>query len=404
MSTVTGLISVAEALAKIEAHRPIPGTERVALENALGRHLAAPVIAQRTHPPDAMSAMDGYAVRLDDVREADIRLRVIGEAPAGRPFTGTVEAGQAVCIFTGSVIPDGANHVVIQENATREGDHIVSHQAYHEPSHIRAAGIDFREGDVLISADERIRSVHLSVIAASNHASVAVRQQLNVGLISNGDELRPPGSELGPGEIINSNPYTLGALIKEWGANPIHLGIAGDRIDDIIACIESHPDIDVFVPIGGASVGDHDHMQSAFANRQFNPVFSKIAVRPGKPTWFSKAENAVVLGLPGNPASALVCAHLFLAPLLGISWQERLSSGRMTKSVEENGPREHFIRSQAQLTTDGRIEIVPYHNQDSSLLHPFLSCNALLRRQTGAPALEAGTQAEVLLIGPLATA
>lgn len=404
MSGAKGLISVAEALAQIEAHRPITGTEDVALDDAFGHHLAVSVIAQRTHPPDAMSAMDGYAVRLEDVGEANIRLGVIGEAPAGRPFVGTVQAGQAVRIFTGSVIPDGANHVVIQENATRDGDHIISHQAYQEPSHIRAAGIDFKEGDTLISADQRIRSVHLSVIAASNHSSVTVRKQLNVGLISNGDELRPPGSELGPGEIINSNPYTLGALIKEWGANPIHLGIAGDRLEDIIACIESHPEIDVFVPIGGASVGDHDHMQSAFAAKQFDPVFSKIAVRPGKPTWFSKAENAVVLGLPGNPASALVCAHLFLAPLLGISWQERLSTGRMMKSVEENGPREHFIRSQAQFTTDGSIEIVPYHNQDSSLLHPFLSCNALLRRQPGAPALEDGAPAEVLLIGPLASA
>jgi molybdopterin molybdotransferase len=401
MSAPNGLISVTDALSKIEAHRPSRETETVALEAALGRQLSAPIIAQRTHPPEAMSAMDGYAVRLEDVREANARLLIIGEAPAGSPFERDLRAGEAVRIFTGSVIPNGADHVVIQENVIREDAHIIVSDAYQSSSHIRPAGIDFKQGDLLIPAEERLRPVHLSVIAASNHASISAYRQLNVGLISNGDELRPPGSKLGPGEIINSNPYTLAALIREWGGNPVHLGIAGDCIEDIFTRIDSNPEIDVFVPVGGASVGDHDHMQSAFGARGFATVFSKIAVRPGKPTWFSKSEDSVVLGLPGNPASALVCAHLFLAPLMGVSWSERLTVGKLTTAISENGPREHFVRSRATLGADGTISIAPYRNQDSSLLHPFLSCNTLLRREPGASALAEGAQAEVLLIGAL---
>ncbi|MEL6414960.1 MAG: molybdopterin molybdotransferase MoeA, partial [Pseudomonadota bacterium] len=335
------MTSVSEALSLIQAHRPKPKREPVKIEHALGRRLAAPVVAQRTHPPAAMSAMDGYAVRLADVRNSDAHLRLIGEAPAGSPFEGSVEPGDAVRIFTGSVIPDGADTVIIQENVTRDGDEVISVQAYDAPAHIRAAGLDFKSADILIEAGTRLNAEHLSIAAASNNATVLVETRLRVGLLANGDELRPPGSDLQPGEIINSNPFGLSALVERWGGDAVDLGIARDSVETIETIIQKANDIDVFVPIGGASVGDHDHMRAAFQNSGFTPVFEKIAVRPGKPTWFSQSESALVLGLPGNPASAMVCAHLFLSQLVGHDWSNAMLRGTLVKDISANGPREH---------------------------------------------------------------
>ena len=398
---MSGLINVSEAIALIQANRPFPESETVPIEQALGRRLAEPVIAQRTHPPAAMSAMDGYAVKLNDVRQANAELRVIGEAPAGRPFEDAVKSGEAVRIFTGSVIPDGADTVVIQENVAREGDKVTSLQAYAKPAHIRAAGLDFATDDVLIDAGTRLRAEHLSAAAASNNSVVHVEKRLRVGLLANGDELRPPGSNLKPGEIINSNPYALTALVEGWGGDAVDLGIAGDSVEAIESVLERAKDVDVFVPVGGASVGDHDHMRTAFENRGFEPVFEKIAVRPGKPTWFSKSKDALVLGLPGNPASAMVCAHLFLSQLLGHEWRKSLVRGKLMSDISANGPREHFMRARLSWDEDGSFEVDPLLNQDSSLLRPFLTCNVLLRRQPNAPALSAGTNAEALLIGSI---
>ena len=398
---MSGLINVSEAIALIQANRPYPESETVPIEQALGRRLAEPVIAQRTHPPAAMSAMDGYAVKLNDVRQANAELRVIGEAPAGRPFEDAVKSGEAVRIFTGSVIPDGADTVVIQENVAREGDKVTSLQAYAKPAHIRAAGLDFATDDVLIDAGTRLRAEHLSAAAASNNSVVHVEKRLRVGLLANGDELRPPGSNLKTGEIINSNPYALPALVEGWGGDAVDLGIAGDSVEAIESVLERAKDVDVFVPVGGASVGDHDHMRTAFENRGFEPVFEKIAVRPGKPTWFSKSKDALVLGLPGNPASAMVCAHLFLSQLLGHEWRKSLVRGKLMSDISANGPREHFMRARLSWDEDGSFEVDPLINQDSSLLRPFLTCNVLLRRQPNAPALSAGTNAEALLIGSI---
>ncbi|MHA7901097.1 MAG: molybdopterin molybdotransferase MoeA [Henriciella sp.] len=398
---MSSLIRVADALALIETVKPDPGQETVDLTLALGRTLAAPVFAKRTHPPAPMSAMDGYAVRLADVQSPNTRLRVIGEAPAGAPFSGSLSAGEAVRLFTGSVIPDGADHVLIQENVTREGDEIVCSDSYDRSAHIRVAGLDFETGETLIAKDTVLTPAHLSMIAASNNSRVEVKRKLRVGLIANGDELKSPGSDLAPGEIINSNPFGLAGLIKSWGAQPIDLGIAGDSEEAIHRALDNSIDIDIFVPIGGASVGDHDHMQAAFRARGYQPVFSKIAVRPGKPTWLSRSKSKCVLGLPGNPASALVCAHLFLAPLLGRPWADRQIRVRLESNIPKNGPREHFMRAAATIAEDGTLLLTPAANQDSSLLHPFLSCNALLRREPNADALSQGAQTDALLIGSL---
>ncbi|GAB5455086.1 MAG: molybdopterin molybdotransferase MoeA [Henriciella sp.] len=359
------------------------------------------MIAQRTHPPAAMSAMDGYAVRLEDVRAANARLQLIGEAPAGRPFEGAVGPREAVRIFTGSVIPDGADTVIIQENVAREGDEVISLQAYEASAHIRVAGLDFKTADVLIEAGTRLEAEHLSVAAASNNPTVTVEKRLRVGLLANGDELRLPGSDLGPGEIINSNPFSLKALVERWGGEAVDIGIARDSVDAIEAIISNAHDVDIFVPIGGASVGDHDHMRTAFENQGFKSIFEKIAVRPGKPTWFSKSNDALVLGLPGNPASAMVCAHLFLSQLVGHDWSRSLVKGQIAQDVPANGPREHFMRARLKVSDKGGFVIDPTINQDSSLLRPFLSCNALLRREPNAPALATGALVEALVIGSL---
>ena len=398
---MSGLISVDEALALISDHRPATSVRTVPLKDALGERLAAPVMALRTQPPQAVSAMDGYAVRLSDVGEPNARLQIIGAAPAGHPFEGQVSAGEVVRVFTGSVIPEGADHVVIQEDTERDGDQLISLEGQSVSKHIRAAGIDFSEGDTLIEKDTVLSPLHLAMAAASNNATLTVHSRLKVGLLSNGDELKPPGSDLKPGEIINSNPYGLSGLIEAWGGEAVDLGIASDSVEAIHALMDQHSDIDVYVPIGGASVGDHDHMRGAFRARGFEPIFEKIAVRPGKPTWFSKSENALVLGLPGNPASAMVCAHLFLAPLLGAAGSKRQIKGRLTREIRDNGPREHFMRARAELSADGIIDVTPAASQDSSLLHPFLACNALLRRRPSSAGEQTGAIVDAVLIGDL---
>lgn len=397
---MTALIRVEQAVNLLRANRLPAAEERISIEDALGRRLAAPIIAQVSRPPAAMSAMDGYAVRLDDVRSEGARLKVIGEAPAGRPFNAPVRTGTAVRIFTGSVVPNGADHIVIQENATRDGDDVISMQAYDAPRHIRAAGLDFVEDDILVESGTVLEPAHLAVAAASNNAAVKVERRQRVGMLSNGDELRPPGTTLAAGEIINSNPYGLAGLIGSWGGEAVYLGTAADSVQSIQAHIDA-ADVDIFVPIGGASVGDHDHMHAAFTEKGFAPIFQKVAVRPGKPTWFSKTDNTLALGLPGNPASAMVCAMLFLAPLLGADWRSNMVSARLRGSVGSNGPREHFMRAHLYLSDDGVLEVDPAPNQDSSLIRTFLRSNALIRRLPSDQALNIDDTVQVLPISPV---
>ena len=395
---MSGLISVEQAVGLLRSTRLPINTERVSIEHALGRRLAHPVIAQTTQPPSAMSAMDGYAVRLEDVGVPGARLKLIGEAPAGRPFDGRVRKGTSVRIFTGSVVPDGADHIVIQENTERDGDEVISLQSYDQSRHIRAAGLDFVEDDILVEAGTVLAPGHLAAAAASNNAAVQVETRLRVGMLPNGDELRRPGSDLAPGEIINSNPLGLAGLIQAWGGEAIDLGVAADSKESIKAHIEA-ADVDILLPIGGASVGDYDHMHAAVSDAGFNPVFQKVAVRPGKPVWFSKTNNVLALGLPGNPASAIVCAHLFLAPLLGVDWRTALVTAKLVGEIGENGPREHFMRARIEINDDGELEIDPAPNQDSSLLRTFVTCNALIRRLPNDAARLAGHKVRALPIG-----
>tara|TARA_R110000803_G_scaffold114037_1_gene182464 strand:+ start:1939 stop:3138 length:1200 start_codon:yes stop_codon:yes gene_type:complete len=398
---MSGLISVDEALALLAEHGLGLPAQTVPLAAALGARLAVPVNAKVSRPPASVSAMDGYAVRLSDVGAPGARLRVIGDAPAGRPFEGVVGKGEALRVFTGSVIPDGADHVVIQEEADRNGDTLVCHKAYDEAQFVRAVGIDFAQGDELLSAGALVSPAGLSIAAAANHGTLRIYRRPRVGILANGDELREPGSPLEPGQIVNSNPEGLGALIRQWGGEPVDLGVADDTMDSIRAKIDAAPDVDIFLPVGGASVGDHDLMRPAFADAGFMPVFEKVAVKPGKPTWFSMRGDQRVLGLPGNPASAFVCAHLFLRPSIEVGIRRALISARSVGALPGPGRRETYLRAHVHADADGMLKVEAAANQDSSLIRPFLTANALIRRLADAPPAAAGDLVEVLMIAPL---
>ncbi|MEO0884163.1 MAG: molybdopterin molybdotransferase MoeA [Pseudomonadota bacterium] len=395
---MTTLISVDEAIALILEHRPQMPAETVRLDDALGRTLASPVEARLTQPPAPLSAMDGYAVRLADVSEPGAQLTVIGESPAGRPFEGPVSAGEAVRIFTGGYVPEGADHIVIQETASRDGDTITCADAHPTTRHIRAAGRDFSTGDVLIRAGTRLGPAEIAVAAAANHAELTVRQRPKVALITNGNELKPPGTDIRPGEIVSSNPYAIGALVKIWGGELLQTEHSADTVASIQNALSSASAADIIVPIGGASVGDHDHMRQAFDQAGFASVFQKIAVRPGKPTWFAKNGAQVVLGLPGNPASAYVCAHLFLKVLLGTVDGLKTQTARLTTPLAANGSRETFMRAHLVADEDGGLSVTPAADQDSSLLTPFLLRSVLIRQHTNAKATPKGAEVEIQLI------
>lgn len=394
---MSGLISVDDALALLASHAPGQAVEDLPIADCQGLRLAGDLIARVSRPPADASAMDGYAVRLEDVREAGAALTVIGEAPAGAPYAGSIGKGEAVRIFTGGEVPGGADHIVIQEDTSRDGDTVICTESYKSAEYVRPAGLDFSEGNVLLTRDTELGAVELALAAAGNISHLPVFRRLRVGILANGNELKPPGSKLGPGEIVNSNPVGLAALIRDWGGDPVDLGTAEDTLASISAHIENADDIDISLPVGGASVGDHDLMRPAFAEAGFTPIFEKVAVRPGKPTWFSMRGNARVLGLPGNPASAFVCAHLFLKPLV-TGRPHDFKRARLVSDLSSNGPREHFMRAAVRLDENGQLVAEPASNQDSSLISPFLSSGGLLRRKPNSPALGAGEHVDVLMI------
>lgn len=380
-------VTVDEALQHIHRARPAPGAETLPLDACLGRILRKPVIARTTLPPSAVSAMDGYAVRFADVQETGTRLTVIGEAPAGQPFECAIGPGEAVRIFTGGALPSGADHVLIQEHAVREDKRVTVSTPQSRPRHIRRKGLDFSAGDTVLHAGVTLGPAELAMAAAANHASLEVTIRPKVAIITSGSELRAPGSPLGPGDVVNSNATAIAALVRLWGGEPIDAGLAPDRIDAIREHVErSVRSCDIIVAIGGASVGDHDLMRAAFRELGAQMVFEKVAVRPGKPTWHARLGRTPVLGLPGNPATAYVCAHLFLAPMLDAGGgMPRLVKARITHDLPANGAREAYIRARLSGSVDGRT-VTALDQQDTALIHPFLEANCLIRRRPGDPA------------------
>lgn len=397
------LMPVSDALAAVLAGaEPLP-EEMISLDEAYHRVLARDVVARRTQPPQAMSAMDGYAVRAADAATIDSELTVIGEVAAGRPFEGTVGAGEAVRIFTGGVIPFGADAVVIQEDTVAAGKRITIKEAAIAGRHIRPAGVDFREGDVLLRKGSRLTERDLALAAGMNHPHLAVVRRPKVAILATGDELVMPGTTPGHGQIVYSNGYALHALARSEGAETIDLGIAADTLEATTAGIRRAREsgADVLITTGGASVGDHDLVQQALRDEGIAMAFWKIAMRPGKPMMHGRLGAMGVIGLPGNPVSSYVCAFLFMVPLIrALSGRSVIHHRReravLGRDVGANDQREDYLRAHLEERDDGTRVVVPVNHQDSSLLANLAAAQVLLVRAPFAPKAEASTACEVL--------
>jgi molybdopterin molybdotransferase len=397
------LMPVADALAAILSGAEPMGEEMVALDAAYHRILARDVAARRTQPPRAMSAMDGYALRAADAAHLTARLKVIGEVAAGRPFPRAVGAGEAVRIFTGGVIPGGADAVIIQEDTATDGDHITITEAAVAGRHIRKAGIDFREGDVLLPAGSRLGDRAVALAASMNHPELPVRRRPKVALLATGDELVMPGASPGPGQIVYSNGYALKALARSEGAETLDLGIAADTVAATTAGIRRARDAgaDILITTGGASVGEHDLVKSSLEAEGVTMAFWKIAMRPGKPMMHGRLGAMRVIGLPGNPVSSYVCAFLFLVPLirtlLGRTTVHHLKeTALLGRDLAANDQREDYLRARLEAREDGTLIATPVHHQDSSLLANLAAARALVIRPPFAPAAREGSVCEIL--------
>jgi len=402
------MLSVKEALERVTAPLSPVGKERVSIYEAQGRVLAEDAVSTLTHPPDPVSAMDGYAVRASDVASVPAKLRVIGESRAGQRFSGTASAGEAVRIFTGAVIPEGADAIVIQENTNRDGDTVEVTESVGKGRFIRAAGLDIREGDVLVHAGRRLTARDVALIASSNIAEVSVYRKPVVAILATGDELVMPGERIGPDQIVSSNSIALAGYIRTLGGEPKLLGIAKDNRESLGETLEGAEGCDMLVTIGGASVGDYDLVASELGERGLELDFHKIAMRPGKPLIFGRFGGIPMLGLPGNPVSVGVTACLFLTPALGVmsglgNVSPPIARARLGRDLGENDKREDYLR--AALTRNDRGELVatPVDRQDSSMFAVFTHADCLVKRAPHAGPLVAGAWVEVLRFpdGPL---
>ena len=394
---------VADALAVVLSGAEALPTETVALDAAYHRTLARDVAALRTQPPQAMSAMDGYAVRSADAASAGARLKVIGEIAAGRPFERVVGAGEAVRIFTGGVIPNGADAVVIQEETVVEDDRIAVTEAAVAGRHIRPAGVDFHQGDILITAGSRLSDRHLSLAAGMNHPNLPVHRRPKVALLATGDELVMPGQTPGPGQIVYSNGYALRALARAEGAEVVDLGVAADTLEATTSGIRRARDAgaDILVTTGGASVGDHDLVKLGLEAEGVAMAFWRIAMRPGKPMMHGRLGAMRVIGLPGNPVSSYVCGFLFLVPLIrklsGRSVvHHAIESALLGRNVAANDQRQDYLRARLEQRPDGSLIATQVDHQDSSLLANLAAARALVIRPPFALAAEAGTACDIL--------
>ncbi|MFO1080727.1 MAG: gephyrin-like molybdotransferase Glp [Reyranellaceae bacterium] len=400
------MLSVREAHARIvAAFSPLPA-ETIPVAQAAGRVLAVAPVARLTQPPSDLSAMDGYAVRAEDVPAAPATLTLVGQAPAGGSYDRALKPGETVRIFTGGPLPMGADSIVIQEDTSADGDRITILEAPRLGRHVRKAGLDFAIGDRPLAAGRALTSRDVALSAAMNHPWLSVHRKPRVAILSTGDELVMPGEPVGRNQIVSSSGIAVAALMRAWGAEPTLFDIARDDRTVIEASIAAGTQHDLLITLGGASVGDHDLVQDCLKAQGFAMDFWRIAMRPGKPLMFAARDRARVLGLPGNPVSTMVCALLFVKPAL-----ERLlgQSGdlvatvpaRLAHDVKQNDRREDYVRARLARAADGTLGVEAFPVQDSSMLSVLAAASALLVRPPHDPARRAGDVVQVIDLAAL---
>jgi molybdopterin molybdotransferase len=394
------LLSVRDAHARVIAAFDKLPAEMVSVADAAGRVLAQSPEARLTQPPADLSAMDGYAVRAEDVPAAPTTLKLVGQAPAGGSYDHALKPGETVRIFTGGPLPMGADAIVIQEDTKADGNQITILEAPRIGRHIRKAGLDFTAGDRPLATGRTLTTRDVALAAAMNLPWLSVHRKPHVAILSTGDELVMPGEPVGRNQIVSSSAIAVAALVRAWGGEPTLFDIARDDaklIQDRIAAGAQH---DLLITLGGASVGDHDLVQAALKAQGFTMDFWRIAMRPGKPLMFAAKDRARVLGLPGNPVSTMVCALLFLKPaidrMLGQSGDlVATESARLAVDVKANDTREDYVRSKLTRTADGLL-VEPHPVQDSSMLSVLAWSSGLLVRPAHDPARKAGDTVQVI--------
>lgn len=392
-------LSVDEAIACILDGVPALGPEQVGLFDAAGRTLAHDLAAALTNPPFDASSMDGYAVRAADLGASAPTLKVIGESAAGWPFAGSVRHGEAVRIFTGAAIPDGADTVVIQEVTSASGETVTILESPRKGANLRWRGDDFHEGDTVITAGTRLTPRHVLLAASAGHAMLATVRRPVVAILATGDELVEPSDRPMAGQIVASNTYGLAAMVAAAGGDPRPIGIARDDADDLALKFAEAADADVLVTTGGASVGDHDLVRPSLEAWGASLDFYKIAMRPGKPVFFGRKGATRVLGLPGNPLSVMIGGRVFLIPLIArlLGRRDTLAPvpARLAKPLPANGPREHYMRAVLD-TSEAHPQVTPLEGQDSAFVQALTMSNCLAVIPANSPALPEGTTVNVL--------
>lgn len=403
---MSNLLSVEAALARVLAGVSPSPTEHVPLADAHGRTLAGELVATRTQPPSDLSAMDGYALRHADLEDVSQPLRLVGESAAGRGYGGTVAAGETVRIFTGAPLPEGADTVLVQEQAEVRDGLIFARERPKIGKNIRRAGLDFAAGQIMLRPGRRLGPAELALAAAMNHARVPVARRPRVALLATGDELVAPGDALGPDQIVASNNIAIGAYVAAAGGEVVDLGIVPDRLEALEAAILRARDagVDVLVTLGGASVGDHDLVKPALARQGMSLDFWRIAMRPGKPLIHGRLGDMRILGLPGNPVSSVVCGILFLMPLIRAlsgdpaAGTHHTVAALLAAPLPPNDLRQDYPRATLAPNPSGPPLATICASQDSSLLSVLASADCLIVRPPHAPAAEAGEICQVLVL------
>jgi molybdopterin molybdotransferase len=400
------MLSVREAHARVIAAFSALPAETVSIADAAGRVLASAPRARLTQPPADLSAMDGYAVRAEDVPAAPTTLTLVGQAPAGGSYDHALKPGEAVRIFTGGPLPMGADSIVIQEDTKAEGNRITVLEAPRPGRHIRKAGLDFSAGDAPFPAGHTLTTRDVALLAAMNLPWLSVHRKPRIAILSTGNELVLPGEPIGRNQIISSSGIAVAALVRAWGGEPTLFEIARDERSVTEQAIVAGAQHDMLITLGGASVGDHDLVQDSLKAQGFAMDFWRIAMRPGKPLMFAARDRARVLGLPGNPVSTMVCALLFLKPAMDRMLGQpgdlpATTTARLAVDVKENDQREDYVRALARRQPDGSLSVEPHKIQDSSMLSVLSWCNALMVRPPHDPAKKTGEAVQIIDLSAL---